>query len=232
MSMHIYYELTLHVERLVGGIPKHPKLIKSWQEARFPAEGPKTVALAEIGVTPETATQQTIEDLGSNAQSAEEVAKVSTGFVMMQHPKFGEIAAIEPRRNVKAMLKESANIIKGMPEARVRGKEIALRAKLAERVFPGPKFAALLNEDGTPSKIESVERPIHVMTRQGPRTALKQTDFADDVVLVSVLKVLNDGLITESILRAILEHASDNGIGTDRSQGVGMFSYKLIKLDD
>lgn len=240
MSMHIYYDLTLIIDRLVGGIPKQEKIIKGWQEARWPT-GLVAEELANEGITPETATEQTLEDLGSNAQSEDEIAAVWTGFAMMQHPQFGEIAAVESRQ-IKAMLKESANIIKDMPEAKVekKGKDgkvtrttIALRAKLAERVFPQPKWIPILDVFGEPIKIDNLERPIHVMTRQGPRTALKRTDFADEVILKCELKVLNDGLITENILRAILNHACDNGIGTDRSQGAGTFAYELkLKKDD
>jgi hypothetical protein len=222
------YTLTLHIDRLVGGIPRHPEIVKRWQEARWP-KGAVATDLADAGITPETAAAQTVDELGDNAMSEEEVAAVWTSFATV-----GEGDASRPvieSRQIKAMLKESANIIKNMPEVRVAGKAIPLRAKLAERVFPAPKWMPILNDSNPDKPVEvlSLERPIHVMTAQGPRTALKRTDYVDDARLVVTLRVLDDGVITEKVLRSILDHASLNGVGTDRSQGAGTFEYDLEK---
>ena len=116
-------------------------------------------------------------------------------------------------------------------------KKIALRARVAERVFvlgmPGrsKKFIPLYKGGEPQGSAESLERPIHVMTARGQRTALKKTDFVNEAQLDMVLQVLNDGVITEDILRIILEHAALNGLGTDRSQGNGMFDYELKKIE-
>jgi hypothetical protein len=234
--MWIYYDLTLHVNRLAGGIPKHPDLVKSWQEAKWPT-GKVANDLEAEGITPETASEKTLEELGDNALSEEEIDKVWTGFAMD-----GDNIVLE-NRNIKAMLKESANIIKDMPAARTpkKGKDgkvtqvaIALRSKLAERVFPQPVWIPILDDihPELPVEVQSVERPIHVITRQGPRTALKRVDIVNRARLVCQLKVLNDNLITEGHLRAILDHASENGVGTDRSQGCGTFTYELAKREE
>jgi hypothetical protein len=184
------------------------------------------------GLTVESASEQTVEDLGDQALDPDEEAKsVWTGFV--KNPETGNIAL--ETRNIKAMFKESANIVKDMKQmkALTGGKKIALRARIAERVFvlgmPGEskKFVDLQVKEPD----EALERPIHVMTARGQRTALKKTDLVDDASLHMKLMVLNDGVITEDILRLILEHASWNGLGTDRSQGNGMFEYELKKLD-
>jgi hypothetical protein len=234
--MWIYYNLTLHVNRLAGGIPKHPDLVKSWQEAKWPT-GKVANDLAAEGITPETAADKTLEELGDNALSEEEIDKVWTGFAMD-----GDKIVLE-NRNIKAMFKESANIVKDMPAFKVakKGKDgkvtkvaIALRSKLAERVFPQPVWIPIMDDihPELPGEIQSVERPIHVVTRQGPRTALKRVDIVNRARLVCQLKVLDDNVITEQILRGILEHASENGVGTDRSQGCGTFTYELTKREE
>jgi hypothetical protein len=225
--MWIYYDLTLHVNRLAGGIPKHPDLVKSWQEAKWPT-GKVANDLAAEGITPETAADKTLEELGDNALSEEEIDKVWTGFAMD-----GDKIVLE-NRNIKAMFKESANIVKDMPVAYVGGKKIALRSKLAERLFPQPVWIPILDDihPDLPVAVQSVERPIHVVTRQGPRTALKRVDIVNRARLVCQLKVLNDKMITEGHLRAILDHASENGVGTDRSQGCGTFTYELTKREE
>jgi hypothetical protein len=219
-DMYVEYDLTMEVDRLIGGIPKHPDIVRRWQEAKMPVESKNTE-----GVTVESATQATIDALGDQALDPDEDAKsVWTGFV--QDPATGNIAL--ETRNIKAMLKESANIVRTMQPVLVKGKPIPLRARLAERVFVlnekgGKRFIPL----GVSEPTGAIERPIHVMTARGQRTALKKTDYVDEATLRMILRVLNDGIITEKVLRFILEHASLNGLGTDRSQGNGMFEYEL-----
>lgn len=214
--MWIEYDLALEVETLVGGLPKHPEIVKRWQEAKWPTNPDR--ALNEGDPTdPVEAAEATVALLGTQAIEPEEkVAGIWTGFA--EDP---EVGLVLEARNVKAMLKESANIMKSLLP--VNGKQIALRSKLAERVFVAPHLIPL----GRREPDEAVERAIHVMTMQGPRTALKRTDVCRKVSIRCTLKVLNDGIISEDILRAILEHASENGLGTDRSQGNGTFSYTL-----
>lgn len=204
------FNLDMLVDCLVGGIPRHPEIVRRWQEAKWPASPPD-------GLTVDDAVAETVAELGSQAMSDDDVSSIWTGFA----ERDGQLVLEE--RNVKAMLKESANIVKTMPDAQVRGKAIPLRSKLAERVFVGPKWIPL----GVAQPSESIERPIHVMTRLGPRTALKRTDVIRDVKVSCVLSVLDDGVITEKILRTILDHASRNGLGTDRSQGNGTFGYTI-----
>lgn len=212
------YQLTLRVDKLVGGIPKHPTIIRRWQEAHLSGKAGEPTA--------DDATNATLNLLGTQAMDPEEVVQgIWTGFVTMPS---GSLAL--ENRNVKAMLKESANIVKALPEAHVRGKAIPLRARLAERVFVAPRLIQIMKNGEGITEPQSVERPIHVMTMQGPRTALKRTDFVEDVELRCNLEVLTDGAITEPLLRLILDHASRNGIGTDRSTGAGVFRYELEAL--
>jgi hypothetical protein len=214
------YRLELVVDRLVGGIPRHPDIVRRWQETRWP-DRPKLKDGDPL--TPQEAADRTIELLGE--QVHEEVAGIWTGFVESED---GGIA-IEGRQ-VKAMFKESANILRTM--IKVGGKTIPLRARVAERVFVTDSLIAI---DGTPNPetgklpTGTIERPIHVMTAQGPRTALKRTDYVDKAIVGCDLKVLDDGMITTEILDQILTHAALNGIGTDRSQGAGMFQYVLTE---
>lgn len=223
-EMWIYYALALDVRRLVGGIPKHPEIIKRWQEAHLTGK--------EGEPTSESATDATVELLGQQALDPEEVISgIWTGFVTDDDDHL----AIEARL-IKAMFKESANIIRVLPGAQQRNtkgdnKVIPLRARVAERVFVEPHVITLLKDDKPVTDPESAERPIHVMTAQGPRTALKRTDYVEGVRLNCTLRVLNDGLISEKILRMILDHAQHNGLGTDRSQGNGTFVYELTPIE-
>lgn len=215
-TMFSTFRLDQVVDRLVGGTPRHPSVVEKWQAARWPDKQSKL--LEGDPENPVEAAERTVELLGE--QVSEEVAGIWTGF--LEHPDGG--LAWEARQ-IKAMLKESANILRTM--IKVGGKTIPLRARIAERVFPQPNLIQL----GVDQPTGTIERPIHVMTAQGPRTALKRTDYVDHAKVTSNLRVLNDGLITDAILRDILDHASLNGMGTDRSQGAGTFTYTLTKLD-
>src|SRR5262245_33503995 len=96
-----HYQLDLDVDRLVGGIPKNPEIVKRWQEARW---NDKAKLLPGDPTTPEEAAELTVEMLGEQMEAEEK--GVWTGFV--EHPDGG--LGFEGR-NVKAMLKESANIL-------------------------------------------------------------------------------------------------------------------------
>jgi hypothetical protein len=210
------YQLELRVTRLIGGIPRHPEIVARWQKARWP----ELTSRLQPGdpQTPEDAAEITVENLGSQAMSDEEVSGIWTGFM----ERDGSL--VVEARQIKAMFKESANIVRTMLP--VRGKVIPLRSRLAERVFVHPLFIPL----GVAEPTDTIERPIHVMTAQGPRTALKRTDYVDDAKIVCELKVLNDGQITDAMLRFILDHAAENGLGTDRSQNQGTFEYTLTEV--
>ncbi len=215
------YQLELVVDKLTGGLPKHPEIVRRWQEAKWPTGGD-----AVTGKTIEQATAETIDLIG---EPNEEVSGIWTGFVSARFEEPGiQFACIEARI-IKAMLKEAANIVKNLTLLRdpKTGKTPGyLRSKVAERVFVSPRLIRVCEED----KVKSAERPIHVMTMRGPRTALKRVDYVEDVPLSCTLRVLNDKVITEKVLRVMLDYAQDGGLGTDRSIGSGTFTYKLTSL--
>ena len=75
--------------------------------------------------------------------------------------------------------------------------------------------------------IQVDDRPLTVMTMQGPRTSIKRFEYADSVPLSFTIRVLDDGVNkvgTEEQLREMLEYMRFNGIGSDRSQGSGTFT--------
>jgi hypothetical protein len=143
-------------------------------------------------------------------------------------------------RCLKAAFKESANILRETlqgEEADAAGKKptksryTALRAKLAERLFVEEDVIHFVGADGSrltePSGSE--ERAIHVMTAQGPRDALKRSDFVSAPArLVFHLRWLPDGVCDIDLVRELLEHACWNGIGADRSQGNGRFKVIAV----
>ena len=100
-----------------------------------------------------------------------------------------------------------------------------MRARVAERIFVVEKLLPFVPEKTEPD--DMLERPIHVMTAQGPRDALKRTDVLIDVEILATVRVLNDGMVTPDVLKTILDYAVVNGLGADRSQGMGTGDYVL-----
>jgi hypothetical protein len=206
-----YYTLRMDIKSLCGGLPTDPAMILAWQQKNWKES-------AKVGPddpqTPEEAAERTLGYL-----EGVEPEKGWTTF-----PRRDGIFCVETRQ-IKAMLKEAANIMKGLLP--VKDKVIPLRSKLAERVFVSrtDPLIPITPERTKPDR--TIERAIHVMTAQGPRDALKRTDVLDEAHIECTLKVLNDGVFDDKMLVRLLNYAAENGFGADRSQGFGTFYYEL-----
>lgn len=202
------YAVAIQVrDRIVGGMPRNPELIASWVQATRPdgeAEDPaKTAALIQ-------------EDAELIVNAVAE--KMWTGF-----PEHSELGLFLPTRQVKALLKQSASVLgitkkkRGSKQILAEGLEVKAKTDPRDRLYFGKKKA-----DGTE------EKAIHVMTAQGPRSALKRFDYVLEPRFEFEIWVLKTHAqetrhIGEEELVAILQHAQENGLGASRSQGEGKF---------
>ena len=209
-EMYQVYEVECQIDdKICGGIPKEGDLIKAWVEASTGYDDEMAQKIIE-----ETTTQVATEEI--------EKVKEKRSWNCFKRDEKG--LYIESRQ-VKALLKECANILKGTKGATPIIDIRNLKHKLAERVFVEPPRIYL----GTAEPNGHIERGIHVWTAQGPRNAIKRADYVMQPCLQFRLRVLNDGLITEDVLRKILIHGQLIGIGADRSQGYG--KYTLLRLE-
>jgi hypothetical protein len=202
------YQVELTATRLTGGFPANPRLIESWLSSK---KAPKE-ALDAAKVQLERLAEIDLEE---------------THMVVFWRDR--NLVAHYESRAFKAALKEGANILKGMLDVK------NFRARLAERVFVDPRIGGCeircrCGEAHHPEDFFHVEeRPIQVMTMQGPRTSIKRVEYALEVPISFRIRVLNDGVIQESQLKTILEYLQDNGIGADRSQGSGTYSLERFE---
>lgn len=211
MELFKVYQVKMEfTDRLYGGVPKHPDVIKDWLEARAPSEA----AFAKM-VDPKGLPELTEEVTASMTALAIEENKVWSGFQANGNGLF------IPGFHIKAHMKDNANICKAILGT------LALKSKLADRVF--------VVEDKLPLGVMEPagywEHPVHVMTMLGPRSALKRSDYVVKPVLNCTLKVLNDKLITEEILRAVFTLGSMKGFGAERGLGNGRYSYTLVPVE-
>lgn len=209
---------------IVGGVPTDPKLIEGWLKANMPDV--TEAERAKLAATTLSEVPKVIE---------EEAKSMWITF------KRDETGIYLEGRQLKAAFKECANILRetfqkqekeGKVNAKDKSRFTALRAKLAERLFVEDQKVYLhadtdvlvvkTKPDGTD------EQPIHVMTAQGPRTALKRFDYCNPGTKIAfTVRWLDDGLIDDELLTALLSFMQWNGIGASRSQGNGLFNFTV-----
>jgi hypothetical protein len=221
------YQIDLGIRnRIVGGVPTNPELIKGWIAANMP------------NVTAEDRAK-----LAEKTASELHVATEEKAEGMWTTFKRDEAGVYIEGRQVKAMFKECSNILRELlikdegkaarADAKAAGQDAPtkksrftnLKAKLAERLFVEEdrvyierKGEKLAKPDG------SEEKAIHVMTAQGERSALKRVDFVNaPATLRFTIRFLNDGLVDMDLVKTLLEFGGWNGLGADRSQGNGLF---------
>jgi hypothetical protein len=212
------YNVTLRLnDRLVGGIPIVPDngdradAYEKWARGQ------------DAGDTPgfdQTLPEALAQDPDMPV-AVEDVEGLETGFKRDDDGLYIEC------RQVKAMIRESAQRL-GLIKSK-RGMRDVLQHDLRVRSPRGDQKLHLGRHE--PDGKES--RPISVVTRQGPRTALKRYEYVNEAELQFAVVVLNDGvagtLLAEDDLRAILVFGEGLGLGADRSQGEG--TYTLVSLE-
>lgn len=202
-SLYDRYVCTIKIrQKLCGGMPKNPELLKGW-------------IAASTEHNDATTTQQEKDAREVLLTPTEE--KSWNGF-----PEDADKGLFIWSRQVKALFKECATMLRVTVEKRgskqifQHGFEIK-GTDQADRIFLGKKVA-----DGND------EGPIHVQTAQGPRTAIKRVDYVSGINLKFEIWVLTThGSETRHVgaddLKKMLTFGQENGLGADRSQGHGKF---------
>lgn len=199
--------------RLIGGIPKNPKVIDAWIDAKVKKENK-----AELK-------EETREAIDANAE-------VEKGWVGFKKDKKGHY--IETRQ-VKAMMKETADTLQLF-----RGKgSIAKKQTMQHGTFVksgSDEKIYLLDAKGKPKKKPDgqQERCVHVETFRGKRTALKREDYVLDATLkfeiwVVIPKTRDDPTIPQSDFEDMFGLGEESGLGASRSQEFGKFELKSLK---
>jgi len=200
-------------DKLLGGVPRDPKLIEGWLRSRAGLTDGDEVrhvmlrTLSELGVDADAS--MTFEQL-EQASEAVAARKQTTGF------KVGERGLYVEARQVKAMLKESTNVVFGgerFGPTRKTGKPF-----VAERVFVEPDRLWL----GV-TEPAGVEMTIgHVFSPAGPRSIVGYHEFVQGASLEFQVLTMRDCLAPEQ-WADLWVHAQENGLGALRSQGFGRF---------
>ena len=204
------YRITITVrEQLCGGMPKNKDVIADWIKSTTQYNDEQTKA-------------QT--DEAREALLEETTEKSWNGF-----PGDKEKGIFLWARCIKAMFKECASLRRVTTEKR-GSKQIFQHAFEVKALDGGSRvFLGKMEADGYN------EGPIHVQTPQGPRTALKRVDYIQGPIDIS-FEVWVMGThpsetrhVGEKDLVDMLTFAQENGLGADRSQGMGKFDVKAFE---
>jgi len=189
-------------DKILGGIPKAEKLIEPWLKSRgVPSKAAKELA-EEIKQDVET-----VEDL---------VASAWTGF------KIDETGPYIEERQVKALLKEAAFVLGLTKKARFKD-------SIAHGLFVKPERIHFFRDGNPVGKPDgSDESAIHVMTRRGPRAALKRSDYVERGSCMFEVWVAGP-TITGKDLETLFTLGQEIGLGASRSQGYGKFDLKRFE---
>lgn len=220
------YQVELQVRNvMVGGVPASENVIRKWLESRLEL---RDTALEEM-------LQRTLKDRFPNetppldkqieALMDDPDGPSINGFKRDQVT--GELTY--EGRCMKAALKEFAN--SAYPGVDWPGKDKVskgfrkgLMNTLAERVFVPEVFIGMGVKQ--PDRVE--ERIKHVMTPQGPKSAINRVEIVETPRLHFTVRVHDDFLPQEAWAR-IWERGEDIGIGADRGRSDGQFD--LVKWE-
>jgi len=217
------YRVRIQVtDKLVGGVPSSPSIIKGWLQSRMDIKDRALQELVDATLQERFSDRQPTADELADAVMQVGDANVN-GFKRI--PGTGELAY--EGRCMKAALKEWAN--SAYPGARWPSQKKVdasfrkgLKSALAERVFVEETLIGL--GVSAPSAIE--ERIKHVSTPQGPRSSITRVEVVDRPALEFTLQVRDDFLSPEEWGR-IWEVGELIGIGADRARSDGRFTLEL-----
>ena len=213
LSWRTFYVKIEFEDRLVGGVPA--TLSSDDREAREKAYQ-------------EWVAQQTGEDAPESLvnELAEDPDMPVVEIGPLNAFKRDEDGIYVEARQVKAMLKEAAQrlgiVVRQRGARQVLQHDLHVRDDLDQRTQKLHPYPSKKDADGID------ERPISVMTRQGPRTAIKRFEYLEQVQIAFHVKVLKGGVgdnkVTAANLAQMLELGGWLGLGADRSQGAGLFN--------
>src|SRR5215204_761973 len=208
--------------RLMGGVPKDPKIIQGWLRTKAGVtqaddlfnfqfrtvfeNGSLGISEEEFNALPANKKHEMLEQL--TEEYAEE--KSTNGF------KQDEGGLYIEARQLKAMIKESTNILFAKEKWGKTGK--GPKGFVAERAFLQPSRIHLGRE--MPDGVELVVG--HVEDKAGKRSTLTLHEYVEGATINFQLEIVRDQVSYDQ-WAMLFTHAERNGLGALRSQGYGQF---------
>lgn len=200
-------------DKIMAGVPTDPKIMEAWIRSQAGVEKQEEIrqmtlrTLTEMGADVDAG--MTFEEL---EKASEEIAanKSTNAF------KRDEGGLYVEDRQVKAMIKESVNIL--FADQRWGKTRKGPKNFTAERVFVEPPRIHLSTDE--PDGVELVIG--HITDKAGKRSTLAFHEYVENAVLEMRVEVLRDE-VEDRNWSDIWLHAERNGLGALRSQSFGRF---------
>jgi hypothetical protein len=217
-SRWVTYQAELHIDTLVGGIPKDPDTIRGWLKARLELNDVEIMAIAE----------ETIGQMGwSQAQSTEQLEELLDQVMAKAGAKGNSFKMIDDQlvwegRCLKAALREAANVcypgVQKWPGWPGEGIKKGLSKWMEERVEVRDLYLPL---GRSRPDIEAEQRIKHVsIPGQGKRSTINVVDLVTDVKVTANIWVQDD-CIKPQLWQELWEYVEIGGVGADRARGDG-----------
>lgn len=207
-------------DRVVGGTPSNPKLIEGWLRSKMGVTQDSEVreltirTLIELGVDPEVFETDRVDEISfATLQQASETIAKKSNTTMFKRDLDGLYLE---SRTVKAMLKESVNVLYAGDRWGVTKK--GPRNATAEWVFVDPDHILLgvMEPTGIDLSIGHISGP------QGPRSTLDYYEYVERATIQFEVRVLKDR-VNGTTWPEVWRYSQESGLGSKRSQGFGRF---------
>ncbi len=206
------YEVKLQMlGKFAASLPKSKEEVKAMLEHRMPANPPPDFIPIDKLV------DEVAEKVGIVEAEGEEEEEVKFGWATFCRNEEG---LYYEGRCVRGHIKDCANQIKDVLGIK------ALKAKVSNKVYVMTDVIPL----GVKEPADMAERFVQVMTKKGPRSTIKYVDYLEKPTLRFSLYVLDDGVITEDILKGLFDYGSVHGMGQERSQGWGRYTFTISEI--
>ena len=215
----LMYEVGLQIEgQFASSLPRTTEEIRGMLEHRMPTRKPEDA-------TPiDQLADQVALQVGATSKDDEDEDYLP-GWATFKRDESG---LYYEGRQIRGHIKDCALQIAPIKQSSIKN----FRSKVANKVYVMddiiPLWKDILNNERYTETDGAEERFVQVMTRQGPRSAIKYIDYINDPYMSFRIKVLNDGIITIDDVETIFEYGSVHGIGQERSQGWGRYSVHHI----
>lgn len=203
--------------RLCGSVPADPDLQKRWLESRQPKTKPASGPSADELLAEVSNTTPTIDE-------------EPPGFCVFQRHE-GKL--VLRQATFRAHIKDCARILSSMYMKKGEEKgERSFSVRALNGVYYPPEnyWVPILNTEGQTldAPTGQFDKPIHVRTFQGERSALKTMEYVDNAMVRFVLRILTHQggkpVVTEKELEEVFEYGGTHGYGGERSDGQGRYT--------
>ena len=204
-------------DKIMGGVPKDPKIIEGWLRSKAKIDDVEEVRRALL---------RTLVELGAEVTADMSYAELEAASVQLAATKNTNGFKVDPigglyleSRTIKSMIKECVNIL--FAGDRWGKTKKGPRGFTAERVFINPDRVALDRQE--PDGIELFIG--HTSGPKGPQSNLTYHEYVTRAVIHFAVMVAHDEVPLDAWPQ-IWVHAQENGLGALRSQGFGRFDIQ------